>query len=329
THEIEILESSEADISKLYVDCQKNPGHKKFVPVSRFTIKDLPEGYQDALLCLLVKAVADLTVRIRVDALSPRRPKFWPNTETPYPFHGEKNNIVRCGSGQITAYKYVNGYGTDGFGNSYHYFLGSRIKQPYKTCPCEECQQSPEPSTIWWDILVHTATHVVFDHIEARSVMCRLFYDDVNSAPIILANSPVCFANEEHDKTILKFVTCDPLLGGALYKKVKYCFGLWQRIWEKFKYDDKFIFIVSHPHGFTKQVSFGKLIQEKQEVIDYTEDYDLSKLAYTTCTCPGSSGATVHCLGFDNGHCHSGTFKGTKWNFSCVCYSRKRTYRTK
>ncbi|XP_055884255.1 uncharacterized protein LOC106069557 isoform X2 [Biomphalaria glabrata] len=86
-HEAQESEVGEADLHKYLEGCKKNPGHSQFIPVATFTLKHLPEGYQDIALFELIKAVADLTLRIDVKITSPLRPKFWPDTIQPYPFY--------------------------------------------------------------------------------------------------------------------------------------------------------------------------------------------------------------------------------------------------
>ena len=51
----------EGDLHKSLVDCDKNPGHKNFTPVSEFNRSHLPPGYQDPDIEAYIKAQADLT----------------------------------------------------------------------------------------------------------------------------------------------------------------------------------------------------------------------------------------------------------------------------
>ncbi|KAK0041760.1 hypothetical protein Bpfe_028802 [Biomphalaria pfeifferi] len=99
--------------------------------------------------------------------------------------------------------------------------------------------------------------------------------------------------------------------------EVENWFRLWQKLQEKFE-RSRFTFMVSHPHGCPKQVSFGQWVHNY--VVDRSSDErDMSKLTYTTCTCPGSSGAGVFCVGFGE-HVHSGSFD-TKLNVSGIGFS--------
>ncbi|KAK6991318.1 hypothetical protein BgiMline_014686 [Biomphalaria glabrata] len=206
---------------------------------------------------------------------------------------------LRTGSGWVSDIKRIdNGIVED-----------NGIKVDYTLCWCRKCQDSVTPSKVWWEFDVVTATHVVFDDVEARHTTLRLFYD-TDDSPIIKADQVIFVdKNIKYDSCLLKGVTCNKNLGG----KLKVMFNHYENIWWKVfnKYFDtrdrhKFNFIVSHPHGCCKQVSLGKW--KDQFKLD-----DRTRLTYTTCTCPGSSGAHVHCLGYNwrwwSDLVHSGSLK--------------------
>ncbi|KAH9508827.1 hypothetical protein Btru_050157 [Bulinus truncatus] len=86
--------------------------------------------------------------------------------------------------------------------------------------------------------------------------------------------------------------------------------------YKKSQHVDKLIFIVSHPHGCSKQVSVGHWLDE------YNVAFGFDRFTYTTCTCPGSSGAKVHCVGYEGDgvwgfyqYVHSGSLN-SKLNYS-------------
>ncbi|KAK3788851.1 hypothetical protein RRG08_048855 [Elysia crispata] len=81
------LDSLEVDVradltglegNKEWKTCEKNPGHKKFIPAPDFSSEHLPEEYRSAEILDLVQSVADLTVRIRVRHTSIDRPDGYP-----------------------------------------------------------------------------------------------------------------------------------------------------------------------------------------------------------------------------------------------------------
>ncbi|XP_055893815.1 uncharacterized protein LOC106054675 isoform X2 [Biomphalaria glabrata] len=301
-HETQESEGGEADLHKYIVGCKKNPGHKQFIPVDKFTLKHLPEGLQDNDLYECIKLSADLTVRVAVEMISPNRPKFWPKTIQPYPFYNVSNTKpLRTGSGRVC---YVKKYQNE-------------VRQDLK-CWCRKCLHSDSPSNEWWEFYVTTATHVVFDDIEARHTTLRLFYDRNDSPVLIVDKVSVDYVNIEYDSFRLKCVTCDKTLGNKLMDIRKHYQNVLKKVFEKDFFSrpkQKLNFIVSHPHGCSKQVSIGQWTNKLE--MGYT-----CKFTYTTCTCPGSSGARVHCVGYNDwwyDHVHSGSIK-SGLNYSGVGY---------
>nr|KAI8743072.1 hypothetical protein BgiMline_021481 [Biomphalaria glabrata] len=305
-HETQESEGGEADLHKYYIGCKKNPGHSQFIPIDTFNMKHLPEGYQDLELFEFIKAEADLTVRINVLKTSPGRPKIWPKTTRPYAFYdirGKSN--LRTGTGRVCdVYKFQDGVRQDG-----------RVGfTDYMKCWCTQCQGSDSPSNVWWEFDVFTATHVVFDDDEATYTTLRLFYNRDDSPVVIIDKVSLESANIEYDRCLLKCVTCDQVLGSNLRKLWGHYENVWEKVLKKYtnsRNKHKLLFIVSHPHGCSKQVSVGHW-KEKLEVGAKT------KLTYTTSTCPGSSGAHVQCVGYFDGWSdlvHSGSFN-SELNYS-------------
>uniref|UniRef100_A0A2C9LTQ4 Uncharacterized protein n=1 Tax=Biomphalaria glabrata TaxID=6526 RepID=A0A2C9LTQ4_BIOGL len=302
-HETQESEGGEADLHKYLFGCKKNPGHREFIPVDTFTLKHLPEGLQDHDLYEYIKVTADLTVRVDVRMSSPHRPKFWPKTTAPYPFSNmSERRYLRTGSGSV---RYVNKF-QDGVLQD-----GGPGHTDYKTCWCRKCEGSNSPSNVWWEFDVHTATHVVFDDIEASHMTLRLFYDRDDSPVVSVDKVRVYNVNIEYDLCQLNCVTCDKTLGNKLMEMWKHFRNVCAKVWVKYsasKLKHKFTFIVSHPHGCSKQVSVGKL-KDKFKVSKH-----VTKFTYTTCTCPGSSGGNVQFVGLRtmwsvSNLVHSGSFK--------------------
>ncbi|KAI8761547.1 hypothetical protein BgiBS90_030579 [Biomphalaria glabrata] len=299
-HETQESEDGEADLHNYLVGCKKNPGHRQFIPVDTFTLKHLPEGLQDQDLYEYIKVTADQTVRVNVNVTSPHRPEFWPKTTQPYPFYNmSKRRNLRTGSGRMwSVNKFQDGVPQDG-----HYGFNA-----YTKCWCRKCEVSDSPSNMWWEFDVSTATHVVFDDIEASHTTLRLFYDRDESPMVSINKVSVKYVKMEHDLCVLNCVTCDKNVGYKLMEIFKHYENIWEKVWNKYsdRSQHKFLFIVSHPHGCSKQVSVGQW-KDKLKV------GDRFKLTYTTCTCPGSSGAHVNCLGYFvwswSNLVHSGGFK--------------------
>ncbi|KAI8797952.1 hypothetical protein BgiBS90_000255, partial [Biomphalaria glabrata] len=301
-HETQESEGGEADLHKYLVSCKKNPGHRQFIPVDTFTLKHLPEGHQDKDLYELIKAIADLTVRVDVKIISPHRPHFWPKTARPYPFSKMSDKrIFRTGSGRVW---HVNKF-QDGIK------LNGNIVSEFQMCWYRKCQDSDTPNNVWWEFGVDTATHVVFDNTEANQTTLRLFFDRDDSPVANIDKVSVYHVNIEYDMCKLKCVTCDANLGNKLMEMWRQYYNIWEKVFDKYcdsRSKHKLNFIVSHPHGCCKQVSVGQW--NKKHKVD-----DKTKFTYTTCTCPGSSGAHVYCVGYNEGMwwmydlVHSGSLK--------------------
>ncbi|KAI8747824.1 hypothetical protein BgiBS90_033013 [Biomphalaria glabrata] len=265
THECLLSEGGEGNLQSDYFLCEKNPGHKEFTPVKSFRLENLPELYRDPGLYEYVKAVAELTVRLEVTVTSPHRPEFYPGTQVPFPFYDLRGKkTMRYGSGQINVFKYENGNGCDCRGSALDIF-GDIYKKICKTCPCKKCQSSEVPSTIWWEIVVHTAAHVVFDDVEAsENTNCKLFYDEQDSDVFIIDDLRVSEINLMEDVCLLQYSTCDESIGKKLFQKNEHLWNVWMMSLALYttRADDKLCFIVSHPHGSTKQVSFGRWVDK-------------------------------------------------------------------
>ncbi|XP_059149796.1 uncharacterized protein LOC131936747 [Physella acuta] len=294
THEVqECLEGQgEVDLHTHLAKCEKNPGHKKFVPVNQLSVEHFPSGYHDNDVYDLTKAMADLTVRIAVKLTSPDRPEFVRGTKDPYPCYNTRGqNSLRTGTGRVwKVTKYTEGDG------------------PYITCPCPECDHSDTPSKVWWEVHVWTARHVVFDDSEARQSSCRLWFDDDKSPVVKIYGWKVHVSNTEGDLCGLFCVTHDVDVADKLEKMVWRFIGLRGKVQEKYESRrdvDKLTIIVSHPHGCSKQVSVGHWVD--RQGVDR-----LTRYTYTTSTCPGSSGAGVYRLGgrWLHDHPHSGVNSG-------------------
>ncbi|XP_059160887.1 uncharacterized protein LOC131944349 [Physella acuta] len=301
-HEAEMCYGGEADLHKHVTGCKKNPGHKGFIPLKDFNANCLPSRYHgDDLLSETIKTLAALTVQVKTKFTSLERPEFYPDTQVPYPCYKDRGrDVMRLGTGRV---KYVGKYTeSDRCG----------------TCGCAKCQVSATPSKVWGKVEVITATHVVFDDSEARQTRCVLGFDDNKSLVVSLDGWEVGEADIEGDLCELSYVTCDLdklELVDELDKMCDRFDGLCDEVENKYRRFvgvDKLTVIVSHPHGCPKQVSVGKWTHKHERYDDVVDDdaTPWTRYWYTTCTCPGSSGAQVYRLGhvgWPYHHPHSGS----------------------
>ncbi|XP_059149734.1 uncharacterized protein LOC131936709 [Physella acuta] len=264
----------EGQVKSCLANCKKNPGHKKFIPVPNFRLHHLPDDVRDDDVYRLILALADLTVRIYVTTLSPHRPEYVPGTSQPYPGHGSQGSSM--GSGRIR----------------------SVSKKIYTVCPL--CKTSGSCCTGFREVKVYTATHVVYDNTEVANTVCRLDYntDTDTDTPVNIDGWRLATDNDldivKTDRCEFSCATHDMQLADDLQRKLELFDLLRRRVTEKFRESrdgQRLTVIVSHPHGSIKQVSVGRWTG-CQTVADNETTY-----TYTTCTCPGSSGAPVYKLG--------------------------------
>ncbi|CAL1532223.1 unnamed protein product [Lymnaea stagnalis] len=307
TIETQLFEKGGPNIEQRVCYCKKNPNHKQFIAVSEFSINHLPKGYYDNDLVEFIKATADLTVKVEAKVTSEKRPEYRQNTKGDNPADDMRRNITtRVGTGMLCDVE--------------NYTEGEIMAFKKGCCKCPKCQRSANNSKVWGVVRMILSTDVVFDEIEARHTKCRLFYDKPDSPVVTLDGWEVEEANPEKGWIALKCVTCDIDLLDKLdeiWKNWRY--NLLDKVNIKYKSSrdtDKLAFIVSHPHGYRKKISVGHWIK-KNEMGDGWVKY-----TYTTSTCPGSSGAYVHLIGYNcwdyRGRIvHSGVdFEGN--NFSCA-----------
>ncbi|CAL1536049.1 unnamed protein product [Lymnaea stagnalis] len=274
-----------ANLHRHYRNCQKNPEHGQFIQIYDLKINHLPKDYQDYDIVDFVKSVANLTVRVAVNMTSTERPEFLPDTNEPYPYFNQRGKgVLRFGSGSVHKV----------------------TKSTFNTCQCHICQHSDTPSKEWGEIWIVTATHVVFDDLEARHTSCRFFFNNGNSPLFICEGFTVVDAKVESDRCILKAYTCDL----DLVNKIQTIMGeseiLRSRLNERYfslSHERKLCIITAHPHGTAKHVSIGQWLNKYETGVENT------KYTYSTCTCPGSAGAPVVIfsrLDHKGYHTHSG-----------------------
>ncbi|BFZ24084.1 hypothetical protein BsWGS_27123 [Bradybaena similaris] len=308
--EVECSYEGEAGLQEHFNNCQKNPDHRNFIPVEEFSIDHLPEECRDMDVVDYIRAVSDLTVRVTVKYVSDSRPATTGISEKPYPNYSDR------GKRKITV-------GT-GFVNNVYVYNDDREW----TCQCKDCKNSSTPRTTFGEIYIHTAAHVVFDSKEGEHTTCHLFYDrgfppETCSGAVKLSGMLCTWTDPDDDVCELIHYTHDVDLAERLAQiceqrdqskdKIR------SRSPQTLKYQwtrptpDKqpLLFIVSHPHGYSKHISIGRWTSR------LGVHYATYIYMYSTATCRGSSGAPVYLPGWSDvshsewdffwGHCtHAG-----------------------
>ena len=265
-HECEILHGGHeaAESEYLWRECKKNPGHEEFISAKDFKDNYLTRVHTDTHRNVL-RAMIDLTVRLRVNWTSPERPDDDPLSNL------RGMNKSRSGTGFIKlAFDPVSD----------------------KPCPCVTC--NGVVTRKFWKFCVRTAKHVVCNTEEAKSTFVDLFYDDdscrFDGRMETVTGLKVEESIYENDISYMMCVTCDEAVG----EKIKSAWSCWRdernetldlsgldflQSCDGGRYPS---LIVSHPHGKPKKITIGKGI-----------NLDFPRVCYNTATCPGSSGATA------------------------------------
>ncbi|KAK0066841.1 hypothetical protein Bpfe_003577 [Biomphalaria pfeifferi] len=276
--------------------------HIKQYEISKFSINDLPEDYQEENIFLLIKQIVKLTVQIVVNYISENRLDVWQNTKTRYPGSEckGKDSLLR-GSGRIAdIYK----------------------NEEAKKCMCSDCVNNENAEKETWTIIAITATHVVFDESEANKSNCKLYYDSEDGECIQINYCKRRWAHTEGDLCFMECVTCNKNLAEEIWQNIQQFNNLWKKIRKDYlkntkKYkSNRLVVIVSHPHCGAKKISIGHLEGKNEIELNNQKGY---QLFYDTPTCKGSSGAPVYLYGqnwFRVEYVHSGGTKDPKLNHS-------------
>ncbi|KAI8780079.1 hypothetical protein BgiBS90_019273 [Biomphalaria glabrata] len=235
--------------------------HDKQFEISKFSINDLPEDYQEENLFQLIKQMVKLTVQIVVNYSSENRSDFWQNTETRYPGSECKgqDSLLR-GSGRIAdIYK----------------------NEEAKTCMCSDCINKENAEKETWTIIAVTATHVVFDESEANKSNCKLYYDSEDGRCTQINYCKLRWAHTLGDLCFMECVTCNENLAKEIWENIQQFNELWKTIREEYKTNtrkynsNRLVVIVSHPHCGPKKISIGHLKEKNKSELNIQKGYQL------------------------------------------------------
>ncbi|BFZ24055.1 hypothetical protein BsWGS_27094 [Bradybaena similaris] len=285
--EVQYSYEGEDNLHQYYDNCTKNPGHENFIPVDKFRMENLPEDYRHKDFFDFIQAESDLTVRLTVTYISKKRPKTDDVSGKPYPGYrnrGKRRMVV--GTGWVNKVHVVN--------DRRHGF-----------CQCKDCQNSSTPQTSFSQIEICTATHVVYDDSEGEHTMCHLFFDRGDKPQtcrgvVTLSGLYTYFNDTGSDHCSMLHFTHDLKLGNRLHQRCQQRDELRNKVFTKPQHTWNFkrrrpapdkqplLFIVSHPHGCSKQISLGRWTSA------HSLYRNMHSYRYTAATCPGSSGARVY-----------------------------------
>ncbi|XP_005102525.1 uncharacterized protein LOC101862360 [Aplysia californica] len=256
--------------------CTKHPGHTDFIPVPEFGLRHLPRPYRNKLVLDFLKACANLVVRLHLGFISDGRPEKWPGTEDRYPFavHRGTDLVSNVGSGWV-----------------------SRVRpcwEEHGLCRCATCREMEDEGKErrWWEVLIVTARHVVFDSVEAKMCEVTLFDDHKDgSGSVVLMAYEMGLGHTEEDFCFVMCATHDPKVAERLQEMMDERETLSDMIVQQYQHVDDIptnTVVISHPHGRMKYVSVGEF-----KGLEKMGDKWIYSFRHTAATCPGSSGGVV------------------------------------
>ncbi|KAH9504454.1 hypothetical protein Btru_063682 [Bulinus truncatus] len=248
-------------------------GIKPFISINDFTVDHLPTP--DSELYDFIVNVANITVLICAQIIN--------SDQRPYNFLLQKRSryfSTRSGTGVV--YRL-------------HHYTEDLRHRFHEVCPCAKCQSSQTPSTSWTELEVMTAAHFIVDDLELCGATCRFFFNGPKEPGVTLDAVRSVDVDGKFNTHIFTCVTCDFDLVRRLDGTMDLFDRQRARIHERYKTlrdARRYMFMVSHPHGWPKQISLGTWAQ----MIKRDEVH--SKFTYMVPACPGSCGAYVHILGY-------------------------------
>ncbi|CAL1534120.1 unnamed protein product [Lymnaea stagnalis] len=279
--------------------CEKNPGHHGSYPMNQLTAEQIPSKtrHQDVLTFLQLLSV--LTVRIVVNVTSSLHRKVDPSCAN--------GNEPRFGTGFVSLAKEVTGDSpVGGSGQRKWGAVRQFVKSLVKAKSAE--------------IRLETNRHLVFDDTEAANASAEFFFDRASARGVkVVKGVTVLHSNVIGDnRSILVCRTTDQSFVDQINQTIQQLLVLVQTLPARAKDTMcRKVFIISHPHGKEKVLSYGDSVQVKYAVNPATEKgrqvikidrnepnfshlcKPMKMLMYSADTCPGSCGGPV--IGFKRG----------------------------
>ncbi|GFN83832.1 hypothetical protein PoB_001033800 [Plakobranchus ocellatus] len=253
------------------IECVKNPGHTHFIPATSLTAYHLPQHFQDERWVAMIRARLADTVKLMVRYTSPHR-----QNQRGYE---EYIGTIRPRWGSGTAF--------------WPETCTNQIE-----CPLPGCNTNGERHFVYGPFQVVTVAHLVFDENEANATRVE-FFDDDPHCPEFVRQAEVIGIKQGppgSNISILKCITHDSKIPEELKKANRHRTELLKGLCEP--EGASMVVMISHPHGTSKCISFGNLIQlfEKGPV-KTTRDGKMRlrecTLNYSTPSCVGSGGGSV------------------------------------
>ncbi|CAL1547290.1 unnamed protein product [Lymnaea stagnalis] len=284
----EIVRSSDILTPVHVLHCEKNTGHYAYFPTISIKPEQIPSSTRDSITLKFLQSCSDLTVRLSVKFTSKNRPRDDRLTES--------RTTPRYGSGFM-------------------------FDEPKEDASDEKSMKRFVPfigNSKKHLIFIRTNRHLIFDQTEAENTTVEFRFHHSNGRGITtLKGEKILFSRVAAEITVILVCSCsDREFVHRLIKIRNDVLDLAEKLPARAKQSmTKKIFIIHHPHGSDKVLSYGDSVMIKY-VVDKAGENGRKKLTkighqiniesllaayndvrkvllYAADTCPGSSGAPV------------------------------------
>ncbi|KAI8792460.1 Baculoviral IAP repeat-containing protein 7-B [Biomphalaria glabrata] len=284
-----VLNSSEDinNFTSISRECDKNPGHFAYFNVSTLQVQHIPSRFRCPEMLRLLKLMGELTARLTVCSTSKEK------RQTDVGHHK-----VRVGTGFVIEHKC-------------QMTMSSQKEQKSKLRSIKERLTKGSKKSVG-TVYIQTSRHLVYNDEEARKTDVEFFYDSADRKNIVTLKGK--YVSTPGDGQCLLACECSDLgFIQRVHQLQTEFFQAAEKLPVKVKKGMlKKMFMVHHPHGGPKVLSYGDYVKVKYSYKsgDGNQQPTLTKLNahdeveqdvslyrkslfYATDTCPGSSGSPI------------------------------------
>ncbi|XP_059177396.1 uncharacterized protein LOC131956812 [Physella acuta] len=164
-------------------------------------------------------------------------------------------------------------------------------------CPDKTCELRGKENHSWGVITISTVSHVIncggYENLTAK-----LHYDHEYDVCEIISGFRQTDSDNDDDWCAIECQSHNLRLAKELKEGLQTYEKLLKKLYNRYKdrVGDIPVFVVGHPHGGPKKISFGSLSRESEALREVRENQHWCRYFYTNATCNGSSGSHIHIL---------------------------------
>uniref|UniRef100_A0A2C9JBU0 RING-type domain-containing protein n=3 Tax=Biomphalaria glabrata TaxID=6526 RepID=A0A2C9JBU0_BIOGL len=274
--------------------CDKNPGHFAYFPMACLKLEQLPSKMRKPEFLRFLQLLGMLTVRIVVKETSTDRHKSDPA------FKNTDKDNPRLGTGYVSFQEFDLAVNVDKSSLASEHGKWKTVKNYVKTLVKKNSEK----------LYIETNYHLVFDNFEAVNTTVEFFFDDPTRKNV----KAVKCVGMKHSgipgdsRVVLECKSADQEFISRIHQIKHQLKEVVEKLPRKIKaMMCKKLFIIHHPHGREKHLSYGDSVTVKY-IVDknrhgrnrmtrtnnQSKELNVRKLMqYAADTCPGTSGAPV------------------------------------